>query len=395
MPISRSNRTYYTKEEYEAAKRNDNALLYAQRQGYDLVRTGRYFYLRQHDSLVFAPSGAWFWNSRGLSGRALEFIVFFEGRSFPEAVLILAGTVQPGFTPRVIPRSIPPPVKQPQPIPFALPKPADNNRQLFAYLCGRRKLEEAIVREMLEQKVLYESVSPNHIHNACFVSKDETGKPCSAFLRGMGEKPFKGEVPGGSKNHGWLLHGKQSDILLVFEAAIDAASYVMESAARRQLSSIPYKTGNDALIGLAKGTYYVSTAAGVGSALLRSNPAASLDRASRTVTSAQLAAHSNDAIRRCRELKSQIQVTQQALSQLSGKPPDKRTAAKQAQLRADLSAMRQEKLRLDRQIPRNQQVNRFRHERTLDREMMQALRPEGKKVPSSPKRVNQLSQQRR
>ena len=147
MSISRSNRTYYTKEEYEAAKRNDNALLYAQRQGYDLVRTGRYFYMRQHDSLVFAPSGAWFWNSRGLSGRALEFIVFYEGRSFPEAVLILAGAAQPGFTPRVIPRSIPPPVKQPQPIPFVLPKPANNDRQLFAYLCGRRKLEEAIVQE--------------------------------------------------------------------------------------------------------------------------------------------------------------------------------------------------------------------------------------------------------
>ena len=181
MSISRNNRTYYTKEEYEAAKRNDNALLYAQRQGYDLVRTGRYFYMRQHDSLVFAPSGCWFWNSRGLSGRALEFIVLYEGRSFPEAVLILAGTVQPGFTPRVIPRSIPPPVKQPQPIPFVLPKPANNDRQLFAYLCGRRKLDEAIVREMLEQKVLYESVSPHHIHNACFVSYDETVKPCSAY----------------------------------------------------------------------------------------------------------------------------------------------------------------------------------------------------------------------
>ena len=186
---------------------------------------------------------------------------------------------------------------------------------------------------------------------------------------------------------------RQQYVLKSVTQTVGGVSYVMESAARRQLSSIPYKTGNDALIGLAKGTYYVSTAAGVGSALLRSNPAASLDRASRTVTSAQLAAHSNDSIRRCRELKSQIQVTQQSLSQLSSKPPDKRTAAKQAQLRADLSAMRQEKLRLDRQIPRNQQVNRFRHERTLDREIMESLRPDGKKVPSSPKRVNQLSQQ--
>ena len=186
---------------------------------------------------------------------------------------------------------------------------------------------------------------------------------------------------------------RQQYVLKSVTQTVGGVSYVMESAARRQLSGIPYKTGNDILIGLAKGTYYVSTAAGVGSALLRSNPAASLDRASRTVTSAQLAAHSNDAIRRRRELKSQILETQQAFSSLSSKPPDKRTSAKQAQLRADLSKLRQESLRLDWQIPRNQQISRFRHERTLDREMMQALRPEGKKVPSSPKRVNQLSQQ--
>lgn len=56
MSISRNNRTYYTKEEYEAAKRNDNALFYAQRQGYDLVRTGRYFYMRQHDSPIHGVS---------------------------------------------------------------------------------------------------------------------------------------------------------------------------------------------------------------------------------------------------------------------------------------------------------------------------------------------------
>ena len=93
---------------------------------------------------------------------------------------------------------------------------------------------------------------------------------------------------------------RQQYVLKSVTQTVGGVSYVMESAARRQLSSIPYKTGNDALIGLAKGTYYVSTAAGVGGALLRSNPAASLDRASRTVTSAQLAAHSNDAIRRCR-----------------------------------------------------------------------------------------------
>lgn len=61
---------------------------------------------------------------------------------------------------------------------------------------------------------------------------------------------------------------------------VGGVSYVMESAARRQMSSIPYKTGNDALIGLAKGTYYVSTGVGVSRALLASNPAASLDRAS-------------------------------------------------------------------------------------------------------------------
>lgn len=229
MPVSHNNKAYYTKEQYEAAKQNSNALEYAQRQGYELVKTGRYYHMKEHDSLVFSPSGFWFWNSRGLQGRAAEFIMYYEGKSFSEAVLILAGdsVATGGGTARVIPQAIPPPAKEIAEVAFTLPKRASDERRLFGYLCGTRKLDNEVVKEMIRQKVLYESVSPNHLHNACFVSYDETGKPCSAFLRGLASSgpAFKGEVPGGNKNWGWLLHGKQPDTLHVFEAAIDAASY--------------------------------------------------------------------------------------------------------------------------------------------------------------------------
>lgn len=232
MPISKKNRLYYTAEQYEAARSNSNALEYARRQGYDLVRRGSYYCLREHDSMVFTPEGKWFWNSRQLHGGALEFMMYYEGRSFPEAVLLLAGTSEPGASPPNGQPSTPAPQPKPETekVPFCLPPRAQNMRRLFGYLCGARKLDYGVVKEMTAQGIVYESIfrssTGKELHNACFVSYDGLGNPCSAFQRGMTSTVYKGEVPGSSKDWGWVLHGKHPTKLYVFEAAIDAASYV-------------------------------------------------------------------------------------------------------------------------------------------------------------------------
>lgn len=241
MPITRNNRFQYTPEQYERAKQNNHALDYVKSHGYELVQEGRYYHLKEHDSLVFTPNGTWFWNSRGLKGYAIDFIVQYEGRSWTEAILILAGESAPCEAlgkPNIPPVSRCKPKEKPI---FQLPPHANDERQLFAYLCGTRKLSYRIVKAMVSQGIVYESVyvketgeiyrtkSGNEIHNACFVSLDCYGKPRSAFQRGLiscGNTTYKGEVPGGDKSYGWVFRGREPQELYVFEAAIDAASFV-------------------------------------------------------------------------------------------------------------------------------------------------------------------------
>ena len=72
MPVSKNGKLYYTKEQYEKARYCANALDYARKQGYELVRqSAGYYCLKDHDSMIFTPTGHWFWNSRGLSGGAM------------------------------------------------------------------------------------------------------------------------------------------------------------------------------------------------------------------------------------------------------------------------------------------------------------------------------------
>lgn len=236
MPTSKNDKLYYTKEQYQAAQENNNALEYALRSGYRLVRTGAYYHMPEHDSLVFDSKGNFWWNSVGVHGHAIEFMMHYEGKTFPEAVLELANAIPTAQLERKL--SAPGAVKQirntsPRPkAEFHLPPHAANMRRLFAYLCRTRKLRREVVQLLIDQGLLYESAWPTEdgqvVQNACFVSYGPDGKPCSAFERGMvsSGQAFKREVPGGDKSHGWIIRGQQPQRIYVFEAAIDAASYV-------------------------------------------------------------------------------------------------------------------------------------------------------------------------
>lgn len=239
-PISKNGKAYYTKDQYEAAKYASNALEYAQSRGYDLVRKGAYYTMREHDSMVFAPNGSWFWNSRGVHGSALEFQIYYEGKTVTEAVLTLAGEKElVNSQSAARPQTPPAPVNgtqqaQSSQYKFRLPDKADNFKQLFYYLCNTRRLEKTVVQEMIRQNGLYQSVAklPNGkvVCNATFVYKDPQGQPVGAFQRGMsnrdGQDPYKRDSPGSDKRWGWLLQSPYNPAaeVRVFEGAIDAAS---------------------------------------------------------------------------------------------------------------------------------------------------------------------------
>lgn len=227
MPVNRAGKAYYTKEQYKKAKYECSALEYALQKGYPLIKEGKYYKMSGHDSMIFAPNGMWYWNSRGLRGKALDFIVAYEGRSVVDAVLELTEGMPVGSVPNI---SIPSEAQKAKKVEIILPPAAKNCRRLFAYLCGKRKLERSVVMELVRKKMLYEGVSTakgREYHNAVFVYYDPDGKAVGAYKRGLhSDVPYKGEVSGSDKTYGWLLRGNREtpEEVYVFEAAIDAAS---------------------------------------------------------------------------------------------------------------------------------------------------------------------------
>lgn len=240
MPISKNGNPYYTKEQYHRAVYESSALDYAKSQGYELIQEKNWYRLKEHDSMVFTPNGSWFWNSRGLRGGALEFMMYYEGKTVTEAVLTLAN--DPEYTRGLPPEQAyvlqrAPAVSQDlarQRAVFSLPREAKYYTNLYQYLCERRGLEQTVVREMIRQGRLYQSEirlqNGRTVYNACFVYRDAQDKPVGAYQRGTmdreGQKPYKRDVPGSDKSWGWLLRAPEARAVevRVFEAAIDAAS---------------------------------------------------------------------------------------------------------------------------------------------------------------------------
>lgn len=240
---------YYTEAQYRYARDECNALEYAKSCGYNLIRKGNYYQMKEHDSMVFTTDGRWFWNSHSLKGRAIEFIMAYEDKTLPEAVLILNHAE--GQTYADVKKGLMPQQKTPQPkrvrhapipvekVPFKLPAQSLDFRRMFGYLCGTRKLDSDILQKLIKQSSLYESVyryvdkstgELKEIHNAVFVGRDEHGEPKSAFQRGLtslGENTsYKRDVPGSDPSAAFCIHGHEgADTVLVFEASIDAISH--------------------------------------------------------------------------------------------------------------------------------------------------------------------------
>lgn len=237
MPVSKNDRLYFTKAQVKEA-RSYSALEYAKSAGYNLVKDGRGYHLREHDSMIFTQDGRWFWNSRGLKGRALDLLVHYEGMSLPEAVNRLTtgyGTAQRSPPSRRPP--LHPHLSTQEKKPFELPEKSPTFKRLFAYLCQTRKLDVEIVQELVEQHRVYESVryypAPGtgelrEAHNIIFVGFDEAGKPRSAFQRGTNTygAAFKRDVAGSDKIYAFCCPGREGvTAVSAFEASIDAISH--------------------------------------------------------------------------------------------------------------------------------------------------------------------------
>lgn len=244
-----SSKQCFTEDQYRFA-RESSALEYALSRGYPLIQKGSYYCLKDHDSMVFTQNGFWFWNSRSLKGRAIEFIRAYEDKTLVDAVQILNhvegqtyADVRSGVQSHPAPQS---PAAMPQPMraeitkkPFALPPQSPDFRRLFGYLCGTRKLDSEILRDLIRQGRIYESIRRytvqetgelKEVHNAVFVGMDAHGEPKSAFQRGLvslsSSAAYKRDVPGSDPSAAFCVPGYgDAKTVIVFEASIDAISH--------------------------------------------------------------------------------------------------------------------------------------------------------------------------
>lgn len=222
-------RSGFTKQELAIAKSVDLTAVCKQL-GYTVRRIGNYHTLKEMDSIRIYDRKSWFrWSrehERGKNGGSqIDFLCAFAGMEIKEAVfwlLDLAGYQKDMEWKTDI---IMAEEKKAEKMPFKLPPPAADNRYLYQYLIGERRLSKEAVDFFIDAGLIYEE---RHYHNIVFKGNDRSGAARFASMRGVFDrdgKCFKCDVAGSDKHFGFNVRNEESAELAVFEGAIDLMSY--------------------------------------------------------------------------------------------------------------------------------------------------------------------------
>ena len=178
---------------------------------------------------VWRDGSGWYQHSSGERGHAVELVQKFTGLNYRETLDFIADNVlsgQIGDDGRKYYRPAPPPrhetnVEKKE---FILPKKADNDKRVFAYLTKSRCIDPTIVRYALKNNLIYQETVKG---NCCFVGYDKDNNPKYCSKRGTNSNvQFRGEVSGSDKRIGWKMSGVgENPRLYIFEAPIDAMSH--------------------------------------------------------------------------------------------------------------------------------------------------------------------------
>ena len=202
---------YYTQEQIDRANQAD-LVSFLQSQGEQLTRAGNEYRWKRHDSLT-VRGNKWYRHSQSKGGAPIDFVMEFFGKSFTEAVELLAG--EKGATP---------PPDRPSPASFSdfrLPPRSTDNRTARNYLTAARRIDEDVTGFFFASGDIYEDATH---HNAVFVGRDESGIPRYAHQRGTAGS-FRLDVKGSDKAFNFCYRG-EGEKLFVFEAPVDLLSFL-------------------------------------------------------------------------------------------------------------------------------------------------------------------------
>ncbi len=218
----------FTREELELAKSVDLVEM-AKHLGYTPKRIGRYYTLKEMDSIRIYDRSHWYrWSQRDSGGKnggsQIDFLMAFAGLDIKESVAWLLDFV--GYRKGEVIPTMTITYKEPEEKkPFVLPTPSKSNHYLYQYLMKERGLDKEVVDYFVNKGLIYEA---EQYHNIVFKGNDKEGVTRFASMRGVFDrngKSFKCDVAGNDKRYGFN-DVKESNELAVFEAAIDLMSYV-------------------------------------------------------------------------------------------------------------------------------------------------------------------------
>lgn len=204
----------------------------AERMGYTLVRKGRYYSLKEHDSVIIDIQKNCFWRNskfvhgfKGGSGSSIDFFMEFDGeKEYKCAMRKLAqmygikGDKLPEVTYRIPkPLKSKPQMNSPKETgKVLLPPPNCRNDEVFHYLLGRG-ISQSVIKYFIARKMLYEDERKNCV----FVSPHKN----FACIRSTGEHRFVGDCEGSDYDQCLFFKGKtNAKTLYVAESVIDIMS---------------------------------------------------------------------------------------------------------------------------------------------------------------------------
>ena len=210
-----------TKEQIQAAREAD---LFTYLQFHEpgvLKRDGPNFRHKEHDSLVYVTGKRyWYWNSRGRSINALDYLIQIRGYGLVDAVHALVGgeiRQEPAYRNTAEIQVS----KEPEKKAFSLPWARRCATAAVSYL-QKRGISSEVIRQCLQAGIFYEA--RYHGEPVCvFVGKDDSGKAKFACMRSISGN-LKKDVYGSDKGYNFCYPPQSpgSRHVAVFEAPIDA-----------------------------------------------------------------------------------------------------------------------------------------------------------------------------
>ena len=199
------------------------------RDGVPMKMTSGVYRHREHDSMVISPGKGFYWFSQDYGSKnPIDYYIKVEGMSFASAAYHVLEVMNYDFTRKdiVISDSF---AANPNYLhgEFSLPKKAENNKNVYAYLTKTRKLDKQLVNNLFYKGLIYQDIKYN---NAIFVGKDYDGNIVSAFKRNTktyGKNNFKsGDESGSMKEYRFRIENPTNATVNVFESEIDLLSYL-------------------------------------------------------------------------------------------------------------------------------------------------------------------------